>query len=216
MIKIILDFDGTIVNVWKRYYSIFKDGTNLNISFEKYKSLKKELERDELIIKTFKNNVSEDFLENYFKFKKRNLENKKYLELDSLILNPNLVKKNNFEITILTLRRNKENFLWQINKLALNPFFEDFVVLKPKQAAKKNWFEIHLRKNIYDFVYIVGDSEEDALLSLFPNTRLFIVKTGLRKPENIIYKNSLYEKENITVIENINEFFKNLWKQKYS
>lgn len=82
---IVLDFDGTIVDVWKRYHKIFCEGLvnrTLEPTLEDYRKLKRKLKRDGDIAKV----IGSDLVPGYFEIKKIKLESKEYLELDSALL----------------------------------------------------------------------------------------------------------------------------------
>ena len=135
---IIFDWDGTLIDLWPRYYAVFRDITGQsNISFQEYKCVKQKLLKDSLVAEHFMIKLPE----NYFELKKIMLEEKEYLLLDKLFFNQEELKillnwkdvgKQNGgydeensrnghreDCIILSKRRNIPNFYWQINNLGL-------------------------------------------------------------------------------------------------
>ena len=69
-IKYIIDFDGTIVDVWERYYRIFIEYFKVDILKEDYKKLKKILKKVDIsgVYKCWENRCSEPLDEKRRKF----------------------------------------------------------------------------------------------------------------------------------------------------
>ena len=188
MTQIFFDFDGTIVNVWMRYYKIFCDFYKIDLDFELYKKEKKLLQDDYFLAKKFSDT---DKYYDYINYKRNNLENWDYLKLDSVILKNKDIEKYN----ILTYRYNPNNLYSQMDYLELKVNINNVIVLNPKNITKKDYL------SSYSDVIIVGDSESEYDCAENKQTDVFLVKTGLRNIEN--YKS----KDNVHILEDINQFF---------
>jgi phosphoglycolate phosphatase-like HAD superfamily hydrolase len=205
---IIFDFDGTLVDVWERYYKIFIEFWKVDLEIQFFKTLKWRYNDERLILKDVNVTFTEHDFENYKIFKSQNLEDKTFLSLDKLIINTENLKAIRDNYLILTMRKHKDNFYWQIQTLALSRFFEGkCVVLEPKgMDTKKNWLYENI-KNLDGEIKIVGDSESDLKMvevskSTDVKVETYLVKSGLRDPEKIIKEIGL----NAKIIKDVNEF----------
>lgn len=205
---IIFDFDGTLVDVWERYYKIFIEFWKVDLEIQFFKTLKWRYNDERLILKDVNVTFTEHDFENYKIFKSQNLEDKTFLSLDKLIINTENLKAIRDNYLILTMRKHKDNFYWQIQKLALSRFFEGkCVVLEPKgMDTKKNWLYENIKK-LDGEIKIIGDSESDLKMvevskSTDVKVEAYLVKSGLRDPEKIIKEIGL----NAKIIKDVNEF----------
>ncbi len=204
---IIFDFDGTLADVWERYHRIFIGFWKINIEIESFKLLKWKYNDERLILKDLNVSFTQKDFENYKNFKSQNLENKMYLSLDKLIVNIERLKDIKENYIILTMRKSKENFYWQIQMLNLSRLFEGrCVVLEPKgMDTKKNWLYENI-KDLDNRIKIIGDSETDLKMAEISNADkiidLYLVRSGLRDPEKIIKELDLDAK----IIKDVNEF----------
>ena len=194
------DFDGTVVDVWKRYYSVFVEAGKLsNIGFDEYKITKKALIKDIEVARAFGQSLNNDYFENKAKL----LEEKRYLDMDSLIVNPleliDFFRSHN--CFFLTKRRNPANFLYQINKLGLGEIANKTIVINPDQHTSKYDYFV---KNKYDNFVIVGDSSEELEASNIENANVVLVETGLFQVSSFYTK----KRNNCRVIDNLNTFLK--------
>ncbi|HEU25004.1 hypothetical protein [Athalassotoga sp.] len=210
---IIFDFDGTLIDVWERYHRIFIEFWKIDFEIDYFKTLKWRYSDEHFILKDLNVPFTEKDFENYKNFKSQKLEDKSYLSLDKLIINTKDLKNIREDYLILTIRKNKENFYWQIKTLNLYQFFEGkCVILEPKGVdVKKEW----LYKNIKTFdnnqINIVGDSENDLkMVEVSKNVdvkiNIYLVRSGLRDPEKIIKENNL----NAQIVKDVNEFLTSL------
>ncbi|GHV80073.1 hypothetical protein AGMMS49944_18640 [Spirochaetia bacterium] len=189
MTQVFLDFDGTIVNVWKRYYKIFCDFYKIDLNFELYKKEKKLLQDDYLLAKK---HTTTNYFSDYKIYKTNSLENLDYLQLDTLILDR---CRNIKDCKILTYRNKPDNLFLQMNYLGLNLDTKNVIILNPMTITKKDYLLG------YADAIIVGDSESEYVCADNKNTAVFLVKTGLRNVEAYTYR------KNVQVIEDINHFF---------
>ncbi len=164
---IYLDFDGTIIDLWPRYYNVFCH-LNGTVDFKSYKFFKQKLKKDELVAKAL--NVS--LCDKYFEKKKLLLEDKSYLELDKIVISENDLRiLYSLDATILTKRRNETNFIWQLEKLGIKL---PYVVLDDSTSKYE-----YVLDNCTDKGIIVGDSIQDLLVGKEENILAIMVSYGL-------------------------------------
>ena len=194
---IVLDFDGTIVDVWKRYHKIFCEGL-VNQTFKPslgdYKKLKRELKRDGDIAKT----IGTALVSDYFEVKKNKLESKEYLALDSALLDEksiNIIATHQTSFIILSSRRMPDLLLWEIDKLGIPiPHCQLHVVSPDEKNSKTEWLRVH--DSHVDC--LIGDSasELQAIPDLdarriFVDTGLFCYKDVLSVGMKIVYQKDI-------------------------
>ncbi|HBC97292.1 MAG TPA: hypothetical protein DC034_10935 [Clostridium sp.] len=189
----IIDFDGTLVDVWKRYYLVFNDFWKIkNFDLDEYKFYKREYEYDKLIVKKKIGLCDEEEFLKYKIFKRKNIENINYLLLDNLLASRKFLEKvfceNN--AIILTIRNNKKNIFEQLSKLRVD-FISNKVILLDNDGiyTKATWVERNINKS--EKKIVIGDSEIDLKIGEVSNTIVYIVETGLRNPYKIIKKNNI-------------------------
>ena len=157
---IVLDFDGTLVDVWRRYHIVFCDGLEDSSSaptLDEFKALKRQLVRDGTIAQSISIRLASD----YFRTKKRKLESEDYLALDTSLLteeSSSIILNNQLDFVILSARRSRELLLWEIDRLGI-PILprQVFVVDSDYKDSKARWLIGH--KELVG--YIVGDSKAE-------------------------------------------------------
>lgn len=174
----VLDFDGTLIDVWKRYYKIFCEGLenrSLMFPLEEYKLLKRKFKRDEDIARF----VGTSLLPGYFESKKAKLENMEYLALDKSLLtavSSKIIGANQSDFVILSARRRPDILLWEVDRLGIPiPLNQVYAVNPDDKDSKTRWFIEH--KDAIE--YIIGDSKVE--LHAFPglDVKRVFVDTGL-------------------------------------
>lgn len=175
---IIIDFDGTLVDVWERYYKVFIAVTDLGaLSFSKYKQLKKELEIDTLIAQTL--GVIWD--DKSTMMKRELLEDIDLLHCDKPIINKSnlewLIHNNGAQI--LTIRRNPKNLYREIDCLGWNALVPKIHVLTDTDRFSK--YNYVKNQKHQEMIYCIGDSETDFNVGNLENSIVYAVGTGLRK-----------------------------------
>ena len=177
----LIDFDGTIIDLWPRYCAVFNYLLKSNIELSEYKTAKQKLQRDSLVADYFGLTLSED----YFSMKAIALEDPIFLELDILLFDSivlNKVLSKNF--CILSHRRNPESFYLELSRLNIKC---DAVVVNSK--SKKQWAidsGAHIDR-------IIGDSIQDLEVGSIPGVEAWMTGYGLGTREqfdsaNIIYR----------------------------
>ena len=191
------DFDGTLVDVWQRYYQIFKDASGISgMSLEEYIRIKKEFPRDADVARAFGRTLPED----YWTKKRSMLENPAYLAHDRLIVPAEQICEffQNNPCRILTNRRDPVAFSGQLTALGLESLLDACVVLNPDDKKTKAQF---LRENHpVEQIVLVGDAEAEAQAAEIDTVKVFLVRTGLRDPQWIPGV------ENCYIIESISDF----------
>ena len=166
---ILLDFDGTLVDLWDRYYSVFKDILGLtDLGIEEYKNAKQFYHKDSLVAEHFGKFLPAD----YFSKKAILLEETKYLSKDRLLIEASLLNQFLKQDAILfTKRRNKTNFKWQLQELGI----EDKSIII-ESCSKKEWIKQNFPE---ENCIIVGDSMEDLEAASLDNVEAWMVGYGL-------------------------------------
>lgn len=168
---ILTDFDGTLVDLWPRYYSVFRDILRFDLNFDDYKITKQRLIKDSCVAKFFHKSLPGD----YFQRKTVLLEERKYLQLDRLLIEAEEINDIlSGDCIILTKRKNAENFFWQLSELGLKCKSE--VV---KKGSKRQWVE---RSHISGGL-IIGDSLADLEVAKLPNFVAWMVGYGFGTKE---------------------------------
>lgn len=194
---IYFDFDGTIVDVWERYYKVFLASVlQRSVSFGEYVSAKRDLEADAQVACQLNIQLPDD----YFEHKKELLETMDFLKTDRLLCpHSELIDFfRSYPAFILTSRRNKENFYKELEWLGIGELIGRSIVLNPDSGISKK--EYLREKQTAGKQYMVGDSNAEAQLAQLENFNVFLVRTGLQKPDK--FETST----RITVIENILDF----------
>ena len=163
---------------------------------KQYIEAKKRFRKDYLVASFF--GVELD--DNYFSRKREFLEKREYLSLDQLIVDKNVF--NSFfqanNCYLLSKRANKQNLMWEIDRLGLNIKEEKVIVIGQEDNPSK--IEFLEKESSQDFV-LFGDSMEELNASKIPNSKIVLVRTGLETFEAETPNNCI-------VIDSLNEFFK--------
>lgn len=185
-----VDFDGTIINVYMRYYNILNDYLKWKhqnqIEYTDYIKIKLTGLKDHLIIKELLN-IDID-IDNYIYFKKNRLENDDYLKQDTLIENSiealKKLKEKEFFIEILSYRNNEKQFINQIVSFNLDKYVDRYTSIIPKLG--KNLKSEYINKiNNNKLSIVIGDSMVEINAAYNNGIRGFFVKTGLSNGVNV-------------------------------
>lgn len=180
----IFDFDGTLVDLWPRYYMVFRDLLSADtVSLEKYKKAKRLYQNDSELAQHFGITLPSD----YFDGKKELLEDSYYLSFDvpffeADVINDWLSREDTF---ILSKRRKHENLLSQLEKLGIKA-----EVKTVRDKTKKEWIIENTNRD--DNIVIIGDSLEELSASTLPNVEAWITGYGLVSKESIDSMNFMY------------------------
>lgn len=183
--KIFCDFDGTLVDVAPRHYKVYSDvvhsfgGTPL--SQKVYWSLKRKKEKWSAILE-FSHLEKEVELEFLHAFTRR-IEDLSYLKGDMLFPDSLEVLKwlsLNNDMYLVSLRRNEENLLWQVDSLGIGDYFKRILsghsetdgfdkkiaIIGPILGSSKG--------------LIIGDTEADIVTGKKLNLTVVAVCSGMR------------------------------------
>lgn len=189
---VIFDLDGTILNVYDRYYQVllsylkYKSFQVKMFDFEEYIKLKKKGVKDHLIVEILSGQRID--IQDYVVYKKENLEAIEFLRKDKVIGNPYAImqqlKEAGIKTILLTQRRNTENTLLQLEKLKLINIFDHISIVKPSSKnAKMEWIEAQQLQE----VYIIGDGPLELECVQKVGCEAYFVNTGLSNFDNIHY-----------------------------
>ncbi len=197
-IKYIIDFDGTIVDVWERYYRIFIEYFKVDISKEDYKKIKKIFPYDIDLIEYLKLENSNE----YYKFKKKYLEDIEYLKKDTLLIEKEKILKifKLSNVILLTIRNNKRNFENQLKFLGLNEIKRKTIVLHSLDKKVKKEFVLKNRDLFSESILSIGDSETDLEIGTLSFAKSYFVNTGLRN------QNKVKDNYDFIILDSINQF----------
>ena len=172
---ILIDFDGTITDVWPRFYSVFTELLGLtDVSLEQYREVKQKSRRDADVAAYFGKELPEE----YFSRKKDMLEEKAFLLKDTLYFYPETINGWLVKGTrILTKRRKPDCFFWQLDRLGIQPMA--YVVT---DLSKKEWIERNTDQRTKTI--IIGDSEAEIQAGELPNVEAWLVGYGLTSREH--------------------------------
>lgn len=192
-----IDFDGTIVDVFPRYYGILNqylsELTNEYIDFSKYKRLKRQGNKDHIIIKELAKGLVIN-IDEYVQFKRENLEDFSWLTKDVLIGNPvstnKKLKNMGYKVVLLTQRNNKNNLIKQLDYLKIKESFDDIIMVKPRVG--QNVKATHIAKQYSLDDIIIGDSSVEMDASNLLNINGYFVESGLFSSKSLGIKNLVF------------------------
>ena len=166
-----IDFDGTLVDLWPRYYHVFCSLLNIEwVKIDEYKRAKQKLGKDELVAQYFGKQLGKT----YFEEKSIALEEKEFLKYDHLFWKKSEFKEV-FEVPqtyILTKRKNPENFIWELEMLGVDARAE---IVKGSES-KLQWLQ---EKNYTSHITVAGDSIMDLETGQMQNAEIVMVGYGL-------------------------------------
>ena len=182
---IFLDLDGPILEGKYRHYECYKEiiktygGEVLDL--ETYWSLKREkVTRDVVLLKSHFQASYEIFFDSWMK----NIENEKYLQLDTL--KPNVIetlskwKTVTNKIVLVTMRQNRAFLLQQLKDLGVYSLLDEIIDCPPQiQNTKYNALKNRSFKN----AIFIGDTEEDTKTAKMLNIKSIGITNGLRSKE---------------------------------
>lgn len=180
--NIFIDLDGTILNVYARYFAIFRKFISSEIdelnTFEDWKKLKRKRLDDKEIFNAI-SYISDTRYQEYRKYKGKSLEDPNFLALDTLIHNPSILFSNfdSCRFVILTQRNKEKNTLIQLKNLGIYNYFHEIVVVKPDNKTNAKYE--YLKNNSSKEDFIIGDSPLEIKAANKLNIKAFHVNTGL-------------------------------------
>lgn len=174
MSKILLDFDGTIIDFWARYHAVFCKLTGCNVRLDIYKHLKRKSKTDTKLAEELDVELPDDYRERKLKL----LEDDEYLNMDTLLIpKDKLIDYANGRDVIILSRRNDENALRrEFVRLGLSKLLPNIVCVN---SSKRDW----VRDNVKDEAIIIGDDVRDLHAGEFGKVHAVMVLTGIGTKE---------------------------------
>lgn len=176
----LIDFDGTIVDVWSRYHAVFCAASGCSehlLSRSMYRGFRLSGKTDIDIIKTI------NIVCNVNEFRRRKhsmLENPEMLSKDSLIICKERLLGwfAQDDCYILTVRRNPSVLFQQMSELGIGLLRPRTVIINPDSGTtKEQWAKQLPRRS--DEILAIGDSCSDMEIGRLDNARAVHVQTGL-------------------------------------
>lgn len=196
---IYVDFDGTIVDIWKRYHRVFMDASGTSrIPLGEYIRVKQKEQSDARVAEYF----SFKLPPMYWEKKRELLESPEYLRMDTLLLSAEELLSffSSHSCRILTARRNPRNLYKQLEWLGLSELKAKSIILDPDGAIQKRDYILQYNDGKVD--WMIGDSRAEAAAAEIPGTQVVLVKTGLQLAE------LLNTSGNCEIIGSLSEFIK--------
>lgn len=185
---IYLDLDGTLLDVWLRYYTVmrlFFDRSRLPFpSLEAYKRQKWEWVDDEAIIRNAlrdQRHDADEFVSRYRTWKREALESEPLLQLDRPIGELQSFAAQvapPYRLQLISVRRNPDRAMQQLRQRKLIDPFERIELVPPSRGGNPKREALRDRASRYDV--LIGDSEVDIGCGAMLGMRTFHVMTGLR------------------------------------
>lgn len=171
----LIDFDGTIVDLWPRYHAVFCALTGARVDLETYRRAKRIHKRDSDLALYLGVALPAD----YFPRKAALLEDPAYLALDRLLLPARKLLRfmEAADACILTARRRPDQFLWELDHLGLSQLRSSAVCVS---GPKAEW----VARNAPDAGVIIGDDVRDLQVAGESRLEAVMVRTGLHTAED--------------------------------
>lgn len=181
---IFIDLDGPILDGKLRNYNCYRDiikdaGKPLDIVT--YWMMKRNMVKQDVILeKSMYGGSYEEFYTQWF----NNIEAEFYLDFDILKPNVNEVllewKKYVKCIVLITLRKNRDNLIWQLNKLNIIDLFDEIISCESMGSDSKYNALMHFQ---YQHAIFIGDTEEDMNTAKKLNILSIGIINGLREKQ---------------------------------
>jgi phosphoglycolate phosphatase len=186
--KVFIDLDGTIFDgsekAWRVYKDILKKNKIKGVSKDTYLSLRGEgFSIKKIIQKTGK----EDFKEELDKM----IESAHYLSLDKLSPARRKVLfwlNKNFEVILVTLRKNQRRTLKQLKDKDIDRLFDKILIVGKERCLEPKWTLKYKAIKNYGGdknSIIIGDSETDILAGKKIGMKTIGVLWGVRNKKNL-------------------------------
>lgn len=178
-----VDFDGTVIDVFARYYGILRDYIGIEKREEKYSkyiAMKRSGKKDHEIAKECWDKDID--ISEYLVFKRQNLEQEKRLRTDTIIGDPHKaykdLRKKGYTVKLLSQRRSKQNFEKQLDWLVLKSAFDEWQIVPPIHGNSKLLF---LEPIIQRGDILIGDGKLEMECAEKLNVQGYFVYTGLNE-----------------------------------
>lgn len=181
MQPILIDFDGTIVDVRARHYDVYcRTMTGMNrepVSVSEYWRGRRSGKSTQDLLVSF----SEEERAQFSRLWVARVESRNALGLD--VLFPGALAAigelaQYYDLVLVTLRRDRSALLAQLDRLGIGRFFQQVLASGPRRVGEKDTLE-----GICDIAaggYVVGDTEADIDLAVKTGRGLICVANGVR------------------------------------
>lgn len=187
----VFDFDGTIVDVWHRFYEVFCLCVgSRELSFDQYVIEKRRLRDDSLIADGIGRKLVSDFRE----LKAGCLEDLSYLRYDELLIDAKKLIEwfSEYPSIILTKRRIESHFRKELGWLGLEKLQNRSFVLSPQLCVSKGaWLKLELGKA--GVCAVIGDTVEDMRAANDVDAKAIFVNTGLQDCNYVLSQTLIYD-----------------------
>lgn len=210
--KIVLDFDGTLTDISKRHYKVFESVVQqlggAPIKKDKYWAMKREnLPWSEILVESKLLTKDEKFFLRDFTDL---IEQPQMLEIDELLPGAKDTLESlstDYELILVSLRRQHNNLINQLNKLGVTKYFTRILsghsdttegVLKKKASVLQD-------QGIANIACVVGDTEADVSTAAQLGVPSIAITTGIRSEKFLSSLGATYVTNNLQDAKNIIE-----------
>lgn len=182
-----VDLDGTLLDIRAKYLAVYRYfltlHTQTGLSDSDFWALKRSAaENFEIAILS---GVSQKAASNFSSFIQDHIETAPFLALDTLL--PGIretfesVAMSNFNVRLLTMRRNRQTLFDQLRRLQIRCWFESILEINHSENGGIPHKAISIKANCFkDPAMIIGDSGMDIKSGKFAGIATCAVTTGLR------------------------------------
>lgn len=206
MSDIFFDLDGTLINIQKRHYFVYKTTIELlggyPLSRQVYWNLKKSKSNIKNILS--KSKLGYDLVDRFKKEFFQKIETEANLKLDEVFpytfLTLKALQALNYKLFLISFRHLSDNSLQQVRNLNLDKFFTDikFGQISNNGCLTKTHFIKALKSAKGG--YVVGDTEDDILAAEETGLTSIAVISGIRDLHQLKKYKPDYLIKNIEVI----------------
>jgi phosphoglycolate phosphatase-like HAD superfamily hydrolase len=185
MKPILIDLDGTILDVWERHHAvysqIFSEFDRDPMRLDEFKRRRREgNSTPALLAEVLASAEAEQFSRRWL----QRIESPEALALD--VPYPGAVDAltqmgKDHDVILVTLRRERENLMSQLDSLGIRSLFRQIISLESEQARHKH--ELPRLERVAAGGYVVGDTEADIRFAIRTARDLICVSSGMRSEE---------------------------------
>ncbi len=191
---IFFDLDGPILDVYDKYYSLYRDILLENGEKPLPKREYLDLKRAKISVKNILLKTNSDSLVNIFKeLWLSKIETTKYLQLDQLQNNIRKILsdcKQSNRLVIVTLRHSRKMLLKQLDQLKIIQYFEDILCsgadIKPRWKIKYDLIENYIGQDKSNNHMIIGDTETDIESGKHLGFKTIAISNGIRNVQILV------------------------------
>ena len=210
---VFFDLDGTLLDTSYRHYKVYLDilsmyGIRKVLPKESFWAEKRKGKKTtELLPEPSNSELQKEFAKEWI----NRIEDKTYLVYDRLFegtLNLLSVLETKADLVLVTLRNNKRNLFWELNRFGLLKYFKAVLVGNPlkmqnKTPLLKDYIEKHSKSSAKGKFILVGDSEVDISSSKKLEIPCVAVAWGIRSKEFLMKLQPNYCVETVSELQDI-------------